>query len=147
MVTGWSSSIHPHPSWDQERGMGRSGPGGCQGPGSHHGQLSLQLLHAVVFEVQLGAQRRGVVRGLLGLAPQLPLLTLQQVLLLGQCPDGLLAFLQGQRFGGPWQGCCCPLGNFLGGLRPCYLSASGCCHLLQLRPTGDPMRGCVGMLG
>lgn len=66
------------------------------GAGSHHGQLGLQLLHPVVLEVQLGAQRRGMVRGLLGLAPQLPLLTLQQVLLLCQGFDGIFALLQGQ---------------------------------------------------
>lgn len=61
---------------------------------SHHGQLGLQLLHAVVLEVQLGAQGCRVVRGLLGLASQLPLLPLQQVLLLGQSLDRILAFLQ-----------------------------------------------------
>lgn len=66
------------------------------GAGSHHGQLGLQLLHPVVLKVQLGAQRRGMVRGLLGLAPQLPLLTLQQVLLLCQGFDGIFALLQGQ---------------------------------------------------
>jgi hypothetical protein len=61
---------------------------------SHHGQLSLQLLHAVVFEVQLGPQCRCVVCGVLGLASQLPLLPLQQVLLLGQDFDCVLALLR-----------------------------------------------------
>lgn len=69
----------------------------CEGGvGSHHGQLGLQLLHPVVLEVQLGAQRRGMVRGLLGLAPQLPLFALQQVLLLRQSFDSILALLRGQ---------------------------------------------------
>ena len=73
------------------------------GEGSHHGQLSLQLLHPVVLEVQLGAQRRGVVRGLLGLAPKLPLLPLQQVLLLSQSFDGVLALLRGENArASPW---------------------------------------------
>lgn len=67
-----------------------------EGAGSHHGQLRLQLLHPVVLEVQLGAQCCGVVRGLLGLAPQLPLLALQQVLLLSQSFHSILAFLRGE---------------------------------------------------
>lgn len=74
----------PHQAWVGE------------GAGSHHGQLRLQLLHAVILEVQLGAQCGGVVRGLLGLAPQLPLLALQQVLLLGQGFDSVLALLWGE---------------------------------------------------
>lgn len=61
---------------------------------SHHGQLSLQLLDAVFLEVELGAQHPRVLRGLLGLPPQVPLLPLQQVFLLGQHLHCILALLQ-----------------------------------------------------
>lgn len=81
------------------------GEGGVR-RGSHHGQLSLQLLHPVVLEVQLGAQGRGVVRGLLGLAPQLPLLAFQKVLLLRQSLDGILALLQGESARGRYHQSC-----------------------------------------
>lgn len=60
---------------------------------SHHGQLSLQLLDAVFLEVELGAQYPRVLRGFLGLPPQVPLLSLQQVLLFGQCLHCILALL------------------------------------------------------
>lgn len=60
---------------------------------SHHGQLSLQLLDAVFLEVELGAQHPCVLRGFLGLPPQVPLLSLQQVLLFGQRLHCILALL------------------------------------------------------
>lgn len=60
---------------------------------SHHGQLSLQLLDAVLLEVELGAQHPRVLRGFLGLPPQVPLLPLQQVLLFGQRLHRILALL------------------------------------------------------
>lgn len=60
---------------------------------SHHGQFGLQLLDAVLLEVELGAQHPRVLRGFLGLPPQVPLLSLQQVLLLGQCLHRILALL------------------------------------------------------
>lgn len=59
----------------------------------HHGQLGFQLLDAVLLEVQLRAQHPRVLRGLLGLPPQVPLLSLQQVLLLGQRLHRVLALL------------------------------------------------------
>ncbi len=60
---------------------------------SHHSQFSLQLLDAVLLEVELGAQHPRVLRGFLGLPPQVPLLSLQQVLLFGQCLHRILALL------------------------------------------------------
>lgn len=61
---------------------------------SHHGQLSLQLLDAVFLEVELGAQHSRVLRGLLGLPPQVPLLPLQQVFLFGQHLHCILTLLE-----------------------------------------------------
>ena len=60
---------------------------------SHHGQLSLQLLDAVLLEVELGAQHPRVLRGFLGLPPQVPLLSLQHVFLFGQRLHRILALL------------------------------------------------------
>ena len=59
----------------------------------HHGQLSLQLLDAVLLEVELGAQHPRVLRGFLGLPPQVPLLSLQHVFLFGKRLHRILALL------------------------------------------------------
>lgn len=74
----------------QTRGLSTSAPSAFS---SHHGQFRLQLLDAVLLEVELRAQQPRVLRGFLGLPPQVPLLSLQQVLLLGQCLHRILALL------------------------------------------------------
>lgn len=60
---------------------------------SHHGQLGLQLLDAVFLEVELRAQHSRVLRGLLGLPTQVPLLPFQQIFLFGQYFHRILTLL------------------------------------------------------
>lgn len=69
----------------------------CQVPSfaflSHHGKFSLQLLDAVLLEIKLGPQHPRVLRGFLGLPPQVPLFSLQEVFLFGQRLYCILALL------------------------------------------------------
>lgn len=60
---------------------------------SHHGQLGLQFLDAVFLEVELWAQHSRVLRGLLGLPTQVPLLPFQQIFLFGQHFHRILTLL------------------------------------------------------
>lgn len=64
---------------------------------THHGELRLQLLHPVLLHVHLGSKDVGLLRGLFGLPPQVPLLPLQHVLLLGQRFHCVLALLMVHR--------------------------------------------------